>query len=458
MRVKLVRRWARLWRGLLLACVAAAGAARAQEELVLDVDTAVRLAMERDEQLQMTRQDLQRADQQVREAWSGGLPQLNASVGYTRNWRRPSQIYETRQGRQTFTVGANNDAVGDVTLSQALFTGGRVRSAVAAARHTRLETEQAGRAARQDVTLAVQSAFCDLLLARDLHNVRSLTLSRSRSILGQVQALRRAGRVSDYDLLRAEVQVSAFESDSIRSDNAVHLAEVSLKNVVGLDLATPLRIAGGFRTESPLLGQQLSVLQEMGVAHRPELQQLDRQLDARRSQVGLARAGLFPTVGASVAGQAQFHSNAGKDVVKQEEWRKSWDTGVLVSVPVFDGMRSRAQVAQAQVDVRQTQLRRQQTVRQVQLEVTQAWLDLREADERLKAQQATAQEAEKGLQVAESRYTGGTGMQLETLDAQLALVQARTEWAGAQRDRSMAITRLERAVGVLGESAAPSTP
>ncbi|MEW6755655.1 MAG: TolC family protein [Candidatus Latescibacterota bacterium] len=449
---KLELRYVRLLCGLLLAGLVLAGRVRAQEELVLDAGTAVQLAMERNERLLMAGQDLRRAELRVREAWSGGLPQVNANLGYARNWQRPTLVYETPEGTQRFRIGADNDATGGITLSQALYTGGRVRGAVAAARYTRQQSLEASRLARHEVTEAVETAFYDLLLAGELHTVSSLALARARSNLGQVQALRRAGRVSDYDLLRAEVQVSTFASDSIQSDNAVRLAEMALKDVVGLDLATPIRVAGGFRTHSPLLGQEVAVLQEMGVARRPEVQQLERQLGARRSEVGLARAGLLPTVEASVGGQAQFQSDAELDVVKPEEWRRSWNTALTVSVPVFDGLRSRAQVAQVKADVRQLELERQQTARQVRLEVMQAWLDLREADERLKAQQATVEQAEKGLQVAESRYTGGAGTQLETLDAQLALVQARTERAAAQRDRALAITRLERAVGVLGEA------
>ena len=60
-------------------------------------------------------------------------------------------------------------------------------------------------------------------------------------------------------------------------------------------------------------------------------------------------------------------------------------------------------------------------------------------------------QAEKGLEIAESRYRSGAGTQLEVLNAQLALVQSRTGLALAKRDRALSLILLERAVGTLGD-------
>jgi outer membrane protein TolC len=87
----------------------------------------------------------------------------------------------------------------------------------------------------------------------------------------------------------------------------------------------------------------------------------------------------------------------------------------------------------------------------VRLEIQQAYYDVQEAGERIAANRDAVQQAEKGLQIAESRYGRGVGTQLEILDAQLRLVQSQTENATARRDRALALMRLEWAVGILGE-------
>ena len=108
-------------------------------------------------------------------------------------------------------------------------------------------------------------------------------------------------------------------------------------------------------------------------------------------------------------------------------------------------------MAQAQRGLQRVEYDRKRLAREVRLQIQQAFYDVQEASERIAANRNAVRQAEKGLQIAESRYASGVGTQLEMLDAQLALVQSQTEKATARRDRALALMRLERAVGVLGE-------
>ena len=137
--------------------------------------------------------------------------------------------------------------------------------------------------------------------------------------------------------------------------------------------------------------------------------------------------------------------------IRDRKWRKSWNTSLVLAIPLFDGQLAEARVARAQQEVKKAEYDRQRFERVVRLEIQQAYYDVQEASERLAANRDAVLHAEKGLQVAESRYGRGVGTQLEILGAQLALVQSQTENAIARRDRALALMYLERAVGVLGE-------
>ena len=69
------------------------------------------------------------------------------------------------------------------------------------------------------------------------------------------------------------------------------------------------------------------------------------------------------------------------------------------------------------------------------------------------AQELTVSAAERGVEIARSRYANGLGTQLELLDAELVLLRAEVSFAQEKRTRAAALVALERAVGVLGDSA-----
>ena len=417
------------------------------EVMLLTPEEGLRLAMKHNESLLMAQADQKMSVEKVREARAAAMPQLTASVDYTRNWLLPTFVFDDR----IVKTGTDNSAVGTVRLTYPLYSGGGIRASLKAAHLNVAFSDEAERATRQAVIAQVEGAFYDFLLARELDQLSQLALTRARSNLKWVSDLRRTGRVAEYDLLRAQVEVTTVESDSIRVRNDLEIAELQLKDVVGLDLEQQVQIVAEFRETSELDLDDLSQLLRSSLSRRPESRQLGQLIARRQREVQVAKADGRPVVDLIAGGQAQFQSDD-LDVSQGDEWRRSWSTGVRLQLPVFDGMRSGARTAHARIEVRRLELERERLERTIEREVREAWMNLHEASGRVEARRRTVEQATKGLQVGESRYWTGLGTQLEILDAQVVLAEAETALATARRDRARALVALERAVGVLGES------
>jgi outer membrane protein TolC len=415
------------------------------ETLVIDVEKGVALALNNNERLLQAKIDVVHSREGHRLARSAGLPQLEASFNYNRNWLLPSFVFAGSAVR----IGTENNLTGTVTMRQRLYAGGGVRAAMDMADRQVAIMGETERETRQLVVAAVEERFYDLLLAGELLKVVHLAIERSRQNLHQVVSRGQAGRASEFDRLRAQVQVSSMRADSIRSENDLRLAAMALKDIVGIDLDQPLEVRGTFRIDTSLDINDLQGLLDRGVANRPELARIIRQLEYQERNVEFERAAGRPLLDLVATGQTQFQSN--EFDLADKEWRKSWNTGVVLNIPIFDGQRTGARVAQAKQSLRRTEYERQRLEREVHLQVQQAYYDVEEASERIEANRDAVLQAEKGLRMAGSRYANGAGTLLEILDAQLALVQTRTENAMARRDRGLALMRLERSVGVLGE-------
>jgi outer membrane protein TolC len=415
------------------------------ETLVIDVEKGVALALNNNERLLQAKIDVVHSREGQRLARAGGLPQLEASINYNRNWLLPSFVF----GGNAVRIGTENNLTGAVTMRQRLYAGGGVRAAMDMADRQVAIMGETERETRQLVVAAVEERFYDLLFAGELLKVVHLAIERSRQNLHQVVSRGQAGRASEFDRLRAQVQVSSMRADSIRSENDLRLAAMALKDIVGIDLDQPIEMRGTFRIDTSLDINDLQGLLDRGMANRPELARIIRQLEYQERNVEFERAAGRPLLDLVATGQTQFQSN--EFDLADKEWRKSWNTGVVLNIPIFDGKRTGARVARAKQSLRRAEYERKRLEREVHLQVQQAYYDVEEASERIEANRDAVLQAEQGLRMAESRYANGAGTLLEILDAQLALVQTRTENAMARSDRGLALMRLERSVGVLGE-------
>ncbi|OGW50746.1 MAG: hypothetical protein A2078_00530 [Nitrospirae bacterium GWC2_57_9] len=125
----------------------------------------------------------------------------------------------------------------------------------------------------------------------------------------------------------------------------------------------------------------------------------------------------------------------------------SWNAGVTLTLPLFQGGLTRGRVAEAKANLLAVEVQRD-TVRQtVLLEVNQSYADLESAKTRISVMESSLQKARESLDLAQGRYQAGVGPSLEVTDAQVAAVQAETDHVQAQYDYQLSVARLLKAMG-----------
>jgi outer membrane protein TolC len=156
-----------------------------------------------------------------------------------------------------------------------------------------------------------------------------------------------------------------------------------------------------------------------------------------------ARAGYKPSVQV-FAGygwrNSQFTTDLSHDV-------EGWNAGAQLSWNIFDGMLTRGKITQARALHEKSKTEIDDTGRRIELEVRTAYSFFVEAREVLESQKKVQEQAEEALRLARARADAGTGTQLDVLDAQTALTEARTTQVQALHDYTVARARLERAIG-----------
>ncbi len=418
----------------------------------ITLEESLQHALSHNEALQIAREDLNKSHQQIRQGWADVFPQFDVTLQYTRNWLLPTFFFDTPTGPEQFTVGAHNNLTGTLGIRQAIFSGGKVFAGLRAARLFREFSMESVRAARQEVHTRVETAFYDLLLARELMRVSKSSVARARANFRRVEKLREAGRVSDYDLLRAQVQVAELLADSIRTENEHALTALAFKNEIGIDPDEAITPHGTFREETRLVSSSADLI-DLSMCMRPIVRQRRLEVDMRRRAETIARSASRPTIDLIVNGQWQAQKN--EFDFAAGDFRQSWFSGIALTIPIFDGFRTDAEVAHARSDTRRAELAQKQIERDVRLNVMQAQRNFLEVRARKSARVQAVDLARRGMKIAESRYESGVGTQLEVIDGQLTLQRAEAELARAKRDFAVALVHLERSAGILGEPTLP---
>lgn len=417
-----------LFTGLTLAASAASDLPPLPRPLTLDV--ALDYAVAHSPTLLRTREQIREQEGVLVTARASRLPTVSANGSAARidDHRLESPLYDDR----SWSV--------DVTASQVLYAGGGLQAQERAQRAQLEAARLAFNAALSDTLLGVRQQFYGVLLAREVIAVREEALQVLESELTYARSRRDAGTGSDFDLLRAEVAVANARPGLIRARNALKIAQEQLRTTLGA-ASTP---SGDLDVQGSLVvpAREIALADAVAAAraHRPELLQQERLVQAADQGVIGARSGYQPTVSA-VGGYAWTSPS----LITTSGNLHGWSAGVQASWNIFDSKATAGKVTQARSRAQQSRLALEERQLAVELEVRTAHASLVEASEVLHASEQVVTQARESLRLSQTRYQAGLSTQLDVLSAQSSLTEARSNLAQAQHDYAVALASLQRA-------------
>lgn len=410
------------------------------QEPILTLEESVRTALQSNARVKIAEQQLERARAVISEARAGLGPRLSASATHLRTGPIPSVSF----GTQKLEIGVPQTTQTRLALALPIDISRQITTAVETADLTRLADEFGLAGVQQSVAIEVQEAYLGALRAQDLQQVAAESLASAEEHLRLAQLQQKAGVVPQFDVLRAEVQVANFRQNLVAARNAIDLAISRLNRAMGVDVNQRWQLE---EPAGPTPGKvDLRASQQEADRRRPEVLKAQLQSRAARKGVRLAKAGLQPSL--ALVADYNFNTNpsglAGLD--------EFWDFSAVVGLPLFDSGATRARVRRARADVSSADLAEQDSRQQVAFEVRQAFLNLEEAEERMRTTEKDAEQAREALRLAQVRYRAGANTSVEVTDVEVAFTQARSNQVNALYDYQLARARLDRAVGrPLGE-------
>lgn len=419
----------------------------------LGLERAVQLAQERNETLLMALEDRNQANGVVKEAYAGVLPNVELQGSYQYNITRPAFFVsgdleggDGSGGVTKIEIGGDYEAAGQIRLDQILYAFGKVGNAVDFAKIYKEIASLGVENARNQVVFDAKEAYYRVLLAEHVADIRLRSLRQAESHLDQVRKKLSQGTVSRFDFLRAQVEVKNREPGLIAAENDLSLAQQDLKRILGIEDRPDPVLTDSLAFFPVDLNEEQAV--SRAYSSRPEIRSLQLNVEGREKIVSIEKAGRWPTLG--LFGQLLFQGQADDNPLDPFDSRHravSSAAGIAVTMPIFDGFRTKAKVQQARAELRRAEYELERARKALRLEVVKAVKDVRALRRAYEAQTATVSLAEEAYAIAETRFASGLSTQLELTDAEMALEQARVNYATTLYQYDVAVAHLEKSIG-----------
>ncbi len=428
------------------------------ETRFLNLDEAVSLALENNRLIEQRIEDREaarwnlsavRRSAGLRLSWSMSANRIGGR--YYHGWRNqryqlyglsPEELKANHVKVERFPLYQSSNS-NSLTLSFPLYTGGQLENQREHARYGLNAADLNLEDARQQVKWRTAQAYYQALNYRDTIEVRQEAINLLNEHLRNVQIQFEVGTVALADVLATNVQLAnsqqAYNSAQGNYENAL----ATLNNLIGLPADTNLILAGEQKYSAYTKSEEDCL--NYALSHRPDGISAMYAVKQAEAAVGSSKAGFRPNISAVVQGSITGEGAFKADQVGGQE---RWSAGIQLSWNIFDNNVTSAQVQQAKAQKRKAESVARQQIEQIQLEIRQAYTNLKSAEKNIAVTHGAVKQAEEQFLIAQVRYEEGVDTNLNVMDAQEKLTEARINYSAAIFNFNTSKAQLEKAMGI----------
>ena len=416
----------------------------AQDSRKLTLEESIRIGLENSELIHSSQMKVNYAKARLSEVNTYRLPSLKLNASYTRLSEIDPFVLNTPFGNFNISPSIVNNYNIKLSLQQPIFTGFKLASSSNIAEYNYEAQKQVYTKDEQKLILDIKSAYWNLFKVIKVKSVVDENVDLIKAHLSDVKNFYENGISTKNDLLKVQVQLAEAQLRQIDADNGVKLARSNLNNVIGLPLSTITEVQSDVTIEDDTV-PELDRLIGQAIENRPELKEMDFRLKAGESGVTLAESNWYPQV--YLAGNYNYARPNQRIFPLEDKFNGTWDVSVGLSWDIWNWLSTSDQTEQAEAQLEQVKDGYKSMKDGITLEVTQNYLNVLKAKERILASSQSVHQAEENYRVTNETFKNGLALNSDLLDAEFALLQAKTNYIQSLADYEMAKASLEKSIG-----------
>jgi outer membrane protein TolC len=411
--------------------------------LKLSLKQAVEIALSENPTIKVADQEIELKKEANKEAYAGLFPEASLSGAYSRTLKKQTMVMEFGGQSQTIQVGTDNSYNGGLTISLPVFAPALYRAINLSQTDVDLALEKA-RSSRLGMINQVTKAYYQLLLAQDSYHVLLKSYAQAETNFNIVNEKYKQGSVSEYDKIRADVQVRSLKPSVVSAHNGVNLSKLQLKVLMGIAKDTEIEADGNLKDYEQTMFIDTGDDRSLSLDNNSDLKQLDLNARMLKQNLQLQKTNFMPTVGASFNYAYTSLNNDFK--IGNYNWFPYSTLGLSVSIPLYKAS-NYPKIRQTKIQIRQLEETRLNTERMLHMQVSSYRDNMDASTEQVVSNKESIYQAEKGRLIAQKRYEVGKGTILELNDSEIALTQAQLTYNQSIYNFLTAKADLEQVLG-----------
>jgi len=421
----------------------------ATEENTYNLQQAIDYALINNPNLQIMQDRIAQADAQLGIVLSSFYPNIKTSFSYDHS-TNPSRAFGMiiAQRRLNFSPSTDFNNPGgtdnyrpEVTARLSLFRGGQDYFQSKAAKLGVEAATLEKSAIRNQLIQTISSTFYAYLASVEADKVAIRSIEAVKNELTQSRNRFEAGSVLKSDLLSLEVQLAQAQDTKIQTANAIELAKIGLKSLLGINASKSFEIDSSINWVMPQANQSFDELLNIALSQRPETQTANKHIEIAQQQLNAARGAYLPKADAYVS-----YGSDSKNLDYSSN-RDNVSAGVMVEMDIFSGFRDSKTIKRAEHQLAIAKKTAKQTQLTIENAVKSAHLKVLEALARIKVTSTSVTASEEALRLVNEQRKAGVVTVTRYIEAEVARDKSHARNIAARFDALRAEAELNRAIG-----------
>lgn len=407
---------------MVIVCLFPIGKLMAQDTLTVTLSKALEIALSKSPTIKVADKEIERIDYSKKERLAVLFPSISASGSYQRAIRK-QKVFFTIPGMPAnpdgFEMGQDNTLNAGVSASMPIIAPTLWASLQMSELDAQLALESA-RSSKLSLINQVTKAYYGILLTQDSYNVFKRSYDNTVENAKIIKNKFKQGTVSEFEWIRADVQVRNAQSNIVTAESAVNMSILQLKMLMGIDMFIGLKVKGSLVDfEEKMYGDVLSVDTTI-LRNNTDLNQFDLKTKQLNHSLKIQKSTWWPTLAASFN---YMYMSMANDAVALK-WFPTSTAALQLNIPLFQGGARVYKEKQLKIQIDEMKYQRDNLRHNLELQ-TLSYLDnIKKAIGKIESNKEGLRQAEKAVSISKKMYEVGSSTYLDLSNAELSYIQA----------------------------------
>lgn len=422
---------------------------KSQDTLVVTLSKAIEIAMSENTTIKVANKEIQRVEYSKKERVGGLYPNISFSAAYQRALKKQKMFFSIPgfpSNPDGIEVGQDNTFTGGLSASLPIIAPTLWETLKMSELEMELSQESA-RASKISLYSQVKKAYYSILMMQDSYDVIKRSYENTQENAKIIFNKFKQGTVSEYEWIRADVQVRNAMSNLVSAESAVTMSKLQLKMLMGIDVETELKVEGKLSDFEATMYGDVMKIDTTQLDMNSDLKQFEIQQKQLSQNEKIHKASLLPTLAASINYQYMSMVNDSLTFTGDQIWFPTSTLGVSLSIPIFQGGSKYYKTKQLKIQQDELNDQKVNLKRGLQTQVLTSFENIKKSLKKIESNKEGLRQAEKALSISQKMYDVGMATYLDLSNAELSYINAGLSYNQSIFDYLSAKADLEKILG-----------